>query len=80
MAPVELLTTGEFDRRMTSLETMISRGFEQTDARLEDHGERIARLEAVNKKETRKSAAGWSSVVAGGVMAAFEIVKIALGK
>jgi hypothetical protein len=75
----ELLTVGEFDRRMTSVENMIARGFEQNAVRIDDHGERIAALETA-KTMTRGSTAGWSTAVAGGVVAAFEAIKLVVGK
>jgi hypothetical protein len=75
------LSVGEFQRSMQALERAVTTGFARTDARLEnietaqnDHGERLAVIEATNKAKTRK-ALGWSAVATTGVVTLLEAVK-----
>jgi hypothetical protein len=71
------LSVGEFTRWSGRNDRML----EKIDNKLDDHGERITRLETTLKqrpqaevKATRKTASGWSAGIAGGVIMVLEIL------
>lgn len=74
--PEEYVTAGEFDRRMNSLEGLITRGFDKIEEKVDQHSDRLTVLET----KTRNSASGWGAGAAAAIMGVFEIAKTVWGK
>lgn len=63
------LSIGEFSRWSKRTDIVLGRIEDKQDK----HGERIAALEGT-KKQTRKTASGWSAGIAGLIMGVFEVM------
>ena len=75
------LSAGEFQRAMQALERSINTRFDSVDDRLSElqderakQSERIAVLEAADKKSTRRHVR-WGAVAASGAMLVFQGIK-----
>lgn len=70
----EHLTVGEFQRAMGALTETVERGFDRITEAQQEHGERIAVLEAASKAKSRR-AASWGTAGAAVVVAAAEWIR-----
>ncbi len=72
------LRVGEFERAMARLERAVTSGYDRIETKVDEYGERIVRLESVERSErtsSTKKTVGWSSAVAGGIMILVEAIK-----